>query len=44
MQNQLKQFALGLGADIIGFCQLPVSPIPELPTPCRLASSFRMPS
>ena len=23
MQNQLKQFALELGADVIGFCKLP---------------------
>ena len=31
MQNQLKQFALELGADVVGFCQLPASPVPELP-------------
>ena len=31
MQNQLKQLALELGADIIGFCKLPASPVPDLP-------------
>lgn len=36
MQNKLKQLALELGADIIGFCKLPASPIPEL----RYAVSF----
>lgn len=31
MQNKLKRFALELGADIIGFCRFPQSPMPHLP-------------
>ena len=32
LQNQLKTLAKSLGADAIGFCALPASPIDELPT------------
>lgn len=31
MQQQLKDFAKELGADIVGFCELPSPPIKELP-------------
>lgn len=30
-QNGLKEFALSLGADLVGFCDLGVSPMPALP-------------
>ena len=32
IQSQIKQCALDLGADIVGFCEIGVSPIDSLPT------------
>ena len=31
MQTKLKELALDLGADLVGFCQLPTPPVKELP-------------
>ena len=31
MQTKLKEFALELGADLVGFCKLPAPPVKELP-------------
>jgi epoxyqueuosine reductase QueG len=31
MQTKLKKLALDLGADLVGFCQLPTAPVKELP-------------
>lgn len=38
MQTQLKNFALSLGADIVGFCSLPTPPVPEQPNLCYALS------
>ncbi len=32
LQNALKELAVTLGADLVGFCQLPTPPVKELPT------------
>ena len=31
MQMKLKELALDLGADLVGFCKLPSAPVKELP-------------
>ena len=31
MQTKLKELALDLGADLVGFCKLPAAPVKELP-------------
>ena len=39
LQTQLKETAKNLGADIVGFCELPQSPLPDMPQ-CKYAVSI----
>ena len=38
LQTELKSLAVELGADIVGFCRLPASPVPEQPQLCYALS------